>query len=124
MQHTAYHIDRVFGTFKVFLQLSRDTIAVLHLHVIPGVHINFLNALPEDVLGQEGKFGHFSIKRVSELVLGHSRHCYPIILQVLGNVALDLLLSFTIAAICNESRILGGNVGLNLPQDCGKFTGI
>ncbi|MPN40143.1 hypothetical protein SDC9_187679 [bioreactor metagenome] len=53
MEHPANDVDGVFRAVESLVQLFRDAAAVLHLHVVPGVHINFLDARSEDVFGQE-----------------------------------------------------------------------
>ena len=73
MEHAPHHIDGMCRAVKPFVQLLGDAVTVLHLYIVPGIDIDFLDSCAEDIFGQEGKLRHFGVEGVHKLRLCHIR---------------------------------------------------
>ena len=100
----------------MFLQLDGAAVGILDLNVAPGIDVDLLDSVGEDVLGQESILGHLRIQGVYQLALAHAVHRHAIVLQIAGDPALHLLLGL-IAALCNQGGIGTGEVGLYLSEN-------
>ena len=117
MEHAADDIDGVFRAVEVFLQLDRFTIGVQYLDVTPGIHINFFNAGPEDVLGKQTELGHLRVEGIHQLVAGIAFDRDAAVLHIFGDVPLDLGLGVFIAALSDKGGIFTGDVLLHILQN-------
>ena len=116
LEHTADDIGRVVRGVEVFLQLDGAAVGILDLNVAPGIDIDLLDAVGEDVLGQKPILGHLRIKGIHQLALAHAVHRHAIVLQIAGDPALHLLLGL-VAALCDQGGIGTGEVGLYLSEN-------
>ena len=117
MEHAADHIDGVFRAVEVLLQLDRFPVGVQYLNVPPGVHIDLLDAGPEDVLGEQTKLSHLRVEGVHQLGAGIALDRDAPVLHIFGDVPLDLGLGVLIAALGDKSGILAGDILLHILQD-------
>ena len=92
LEHTADDIGRMVRGVEVFLQLDGAAIGILDLDIAPGIDVDLLDSVGEDVLGQESILGHLRIQGVYQLALAHAVHRHAIVLQIAGDPALHLLL--------------------------------
>ena len=57
---------------EVFLQLDGSAVGILNLDVAPGIDVDLLDAVGEDVLGQKPILGHLRIQGVHQFALSHA----------------------------------------------------
>ena len=91
LQHTANDIGGVFRRVKMLLQLGGMTVGILDLNVPPGVDVDLLDAVCEDVLGQKSVLCHFRVQGIHQLRGCHAIHGNAILLQIPCHAALYLL---------------------------------
>ena len=101
---------------EVFLQLDGSAVGILDLDVAPGIDVDLLDAVGEDVLGQKPILGHLCIQGVHQFALSHAVHGHVVILQIAGDPALHLLLGL-VAALRDQGGIGAGEVGLHLAEN-------
>ena len=82
MEHTPHHVDSVFRAVKMLREFFRHTARKLHLHIVPCVNVDFLDALPIDIFGQEPELRHLGIDGGNQFLRIHARHGYPVVLDV------------------------------------------
>ena len=99
----------------MFLQLDGAAIGILDLDIAPGIDVDLLDSVGEDVLGQESILGHLRIQGVYQLALAHAVHRHAIVLQIAGDPALHLLLGL-VAVLRDQGGIGTGEVGLYLTE--------
>ena len=116
LEHTADDIGRMVRGVEVFLQLDGAAVGILDFNVAPGIDVDLLEAVGEDVLGQKPILGHLRIKGIHQLALAHAVHRHAIVLQIAGDPALHLLLGL-VAALCDQGGIGTGEVGLYLTEN-------
>ena len=116
LEHTADDIGCVVRGVEVFLQLDGAAVGILDLNVAPGIDVDLLDAVGEDVLGQKSILGHLRIQGIHQFALSHAVHGHAVILQIAGDSALHLLLGL-VAALCNQGGIGTGEVGLYLSEN-------
>ena len=100
----------------MFLQLDGSAVGILNLDVAPGIDVDLLDAVGEDVLGQKPILGHLRIQGVHQFALSHAVHGHAVILQIAGDPALHLLLGL-VAALRDQGGIGAGEVGLHLAEN-------
>ena len=103
----------------MFLQLDGSAVGILNLDVAPGIDVDLLDAVGEDVLGQKPILGHLRIQGVHQFALSHAVHGHAVILQIAGDPALHLLLGL-VAALRDQGGIGAGEVGLHLAENLCK----
>ena len=91
-KHTPDHIDCVLWTFKALGQFLCDTPGILDFDIPPAVDVDLLNPCPKHVLGEEGKLRHLSINGIHQFLTVHTLYCNPVVLHILGDIALNLIL--------------------------------
>ncbi|MPM97405.1 hypothetical protein SDC9_144578 [bioreactor metagenome] len=101
---------------KAFLQLFGGPVAVLHLDVVPGVDVDFLNAARVNIFGEERKLSHLGINGIYKLPLGHTGDSDAVVPDILGGVPLDLRPGFAVAAADDQLRVAGRDIFLHLAQ--------
>ena len=104
---------------EVFLQLDGAAVGILDLDIAPGIDVDLLDSVGEDVLGQESILGHLRIQGVYQLALAHAVHRHAIVLQIAGDPALHLLLGL-VAVLRDQGGIGAGKVGLHLAENLRK----
>ena len=100
----------------MFLQLDGAAVGILDLNVAPGIDVDLLDAVGEDVLGQKPILGHLRIQGVYQFALSHAVHGHTVILQIAGDPALHLLLGL-VAVLRDQGGIGAGEVGLHLTEN-------
>lgn len=121
MEHAAHHVDGVFRILKAFLQLFGGPVAVLHLDVVPGVHVDFFDAARVNIFGEERKLRHLGIDGIHKLLFGHAGDSDAVVPDILGGVPLDLRPGFAVATADDEVRVAGRDEFLDLAQHGAEF---
>ena len=100
----------------MFLQLDGAAVGILDLDVAPGIDVDLLDTIGEDVLGQKPILSHLRIQGVHQFTLSHAVHGHAVILQIAGDPALHLLLGL-VAVLRDQGGIGTGEVGLYLTEN-------
>ena len=91
VEHTTDDGERMFRRIEMLFQFLISAIRILHFNIPPRVDVDFLNAVGVNIAGQKAELRHLGIDGVHQFRLRHVRNSDAFILQVLGDVALELL---------------------------------
>ena len=115
LQHTADDIGGVFRRIEMLLQLGGMTVRILDLNVPPGVDVDLLDAVREDVLGQKSVLCHFRVQSVHQFRGRHAIHSNAVLLQIPCHAALHLLFGTRII-LCDEGGVGFREIALHLTE--------
>ena len=113
VEHTADYIDCVLGALKALGQFLRDASEILDFDIPPAVDVDLLNPCPKHVLGEEGKLRHLGINGIHQFLTVHPLYCDPVVLHILGDIALNLILDIPAPLVDDQRRIFTGNILLH-----------
>ena len=96
---------------EFFLKLYCLAVTVLHLNVVPGIYIYFLNSRTENIFCKERKFSHFGVQLVDQLLLSHALRGNAVVEKIFSDIpfylSLDLVVAliYVVYAVDNEGGI-------------------
>ena len=105
----------MFRRIEMLLQLGGMTVRILDLNVPPGVDIDLLNAVREDVLGQKSVLCHFRVQSVHQFRGRHAIHSNAVLLQIPCHAALHLLFGIRVI-LCDEGSVGFREIALHLTE--------
>ena len=105
----------MFRRIEMLLQLGGMTVGILDLNVPPGVDVDFLDAVCEDVLGQKSVLCHFRVQSVHQLRGCHAVHSDAILLQIPCHAALHLLFGIRVI-FCDKGGVGFREIALHLTE--------
>ena len=127
VQHSPDNVYGVLGRLEFLVDFDVRAVGILHLNIVPGIDVDFLDSRAENVLCEERKLRHFGVELIHKFGLRQPLNGNTVIEQIFADVPLDLLLYIIVARINvidpvdHEHGIFARNVGLHLIQNVGKL---